>query len=146
MFTASLPGNSRPIFRAFAWSGPRRKHSFPYTSVTFLRGGWCVYRPSHRNGSSATVACHCCRENVYGHSLVLHNLTMDCLQRICVRRNLFTNPLPNNGCTCNNTVTCGMKAATHASAGRDFTDHVPVVTRNAWLLWVLMELLETYPW
>jgi hypothetical protein len=36
-------------------------------------------------------------------------------------------------------VTCGLKAATCPSG------HVPVVTRNAPLLWVLMELLKTYP-
>jgi hypothetical protein len=32
------------LFRAFAWRGPHRKHSFPYIVVTFLKEG--VYRPS----------------------------------------------------------------------------------------------------
>jgi hypothetical protein len=43
-------------------------------------------------------------------------------------------------------VTCGLKAATCASAGRSFAGRVPVATRNTPLLWVLMELLETYQW
>jgi hypothetical protein len=32
------------------------------------------------------------------------NLATDCLPRISLRRNLFTNTLPSNGCTCNNIV------------------------------------------
>jgi hypothetical protein len=34
--------------------------------------------------------------------LVLRNLATDCLARICLHGNLFTNLLPSNGCTCNN--------------------------------------------
>jgi hypothetical protein len=34
--------------------------------------------------------------------LLLHNLTTDCLSRICLRGNTFTNTLPSNGCRCNN--------------------------------------------
>jgi hypothetical protein len=41
-----------------------------------------------------------------------------------------------------NIVTCGLKAGTCPSAGQGFTEHIPVVTRNAPLLWVLMELLK----
>jgi hypothetical protein len=35
-------------------------------------------------------------------SELLSNLATDCLPRICLRGNLFTNPLPSIGCTCNN--------------------------------------------
>jgi hypothetical protein len=34
--------------------------------------------------------------------LLLRNLATDCLLRICLRGNLFTNTLPSNGCICNN--------------------------------------------
>jgi hypothetical protein len=33
--------------------------------------------------------------------LLLRNLATDCLPRICLRGNLFTNTLPNNGCIYN---------------------------------------------
>jgi hypothetical protein len=32
----------------------------------------------------------------------LCDLATDCLPRICLRGNMFTNPLPSSGCTCNN--------------------------------------------
>jgi hypothetical protein len=34
--------------------------------------------------------------------LLLCNLATDCLPRICLHGNLFTNLLPSNGCTCHN--------------------------------------------
>jgi hypothetical protein len=34
--------------------------------------------------------------------LLFRDLATDCLPRICLRGNLFTNMLPGNGCTCNN--------------------------------------------
>jgi hypothetical protein len=38
--------------------------------------------------------------------LLLRNLATDCLPRISLRGNLFTNPLPSNRCTCNNMLYC----------------------------------------
>jgi hypothetical protein len=43
-------------------------------------------------------------------------------------------------------VTCGLKVAGCASAGHSFAGRFPMVTRNTPLLWVLIQLLETYPW
>jgi hypothetical protein len=39
-----------------------------------------------------------------------------------------------------------LKAAICPSAGWGFVEHVPMETQNALFLWVLMELLKTYPW
>jgi hypothetical protein len=57
------------LFRAFAWREPHRKHSFPYILVSFLWMG--VYRSSHRNGRSFTVACIRCCENIYRNSSIV---------------------------------------------------------------------------
>jgi hypothetical protein len=44
-----------------------------------------------------------------------------------------------------NIVTCGLKATTFASAGLSFAGRLLLVTRNTQLLWLLMALVETYP-
>jgi hypothetical protein len=66
------------LFRAFAWRRPHRKHSFPYIVVTFSTGVF--------TGSRIKTAI----------LLLLRNLATDFLPRICLRGNLFTNPLPGN--------------------------------------------------
>jgi hypothetical protein len=52
------------------------------------------------------ITIHCCvtspRTRKTQLSLLLRNLATDCLPRICLRGNLFTNTLPSNWCTCNN--------------------------------------------
>jgi hypothetical protein len=40
--------------------------------------------------------------------LLLRNLATDCLSRVCLRWNLFTNPTPGNALTCHNTE-CGLR-------------------------------------
>jgi hypothetical protein len=86
------------LFRGFAWRGPHRKHSFPYIVVTF----WTAVF----TGSSSIVACIVAVRMFMGIPLLLRSLATDCLPRICLRGNLFTNPLPGNGCTCNNIMQC----------------------------------------
>jgi hypothetical protein len=45
--------------------------------------------------------------------LLMRNLATDCLPRICLRGNLSTNPLPSNGCTCNNIITILTSTSPH---------------------------------
>jgi hypothetical protein len=51
------------------------------------------------------------------------DIPLDCLGQIALRREQLS---------------CGLKAATYPSAGRGFAEHIPVITQNTPLLWVLM--------
>jgi hypothetical protein len=65
---------------------PHRKHRFPYC---------CIYSTLHKNGGCPIVACvfvvaYCFR----------FYLATDCLPRICLRGNVYTELLSSNGSTC----------------------------------------------
>jgi hypothetical protein len=67
---------------------PHKKHRFLYC---------CIYSALHSNGNylivaSLFVVAYCCR--LY--------LTTECLPRICLRGNAFTESLPSSGSTCHN--------------------------------------------
>jgi hypothetical protein len=85
--------------------GPGRFFSFlilytvrrtPWRGISTSQGLY-VYTEQHKH-----------RINAHSHPcqllLLLRNLATDCLPRICLCGNLFTNPLSSNECTCNITV------------------------------------------
>jgi hypothetical protein len=88
------------LFRAFAWRWRHRKHSFPYIVVTFLRGEVFTGRRIE-TAVLLLLPVFVAVRMFTDLPLFLRNLATDCLPRICLRGNLFTKPLPSNGCICN---------------------------------------------
>jgi hypothetical protein len=70
-------------------------------------------------------------------SELLRNLAKDYLPRICLRGNWFTNPLPSNGCTCNNIVNVlrpgveGVKETDVNLRSLGSCHHLSLITRNS---------------
>jgi hypothetical protein len=77
-----------------------------YHMIAIQPAYWRVGR-IHRKHTSCDHYPHLSRHLGHGkRASMLRNLATDCLPRICLREQLFTNTLPSDGCTCNNCRAC----------------------------------------
>jgi hypothetical protein len=98
------------LFRKFALGRPYGKHSLHYIVVTFLRGVFTSRRIE--TTVLLLMPVFVAVKMFTDIPLLLRNLATDCLPRICLRGNLFTNPLPSNSFTCNTTF---LRTPTHVT-------------------------------
>jgi hypothetical protein len=80
------------------------ENNFPYIIVTFLRGGGVFIGRRMETAVLLLLPVFVAVRMFTDIPLLLRNLATDSLPRICLRENLFTNPLPGNALTCHNTL------------------------------------------